>query len=333
MNLLNAFILSGLIHFSYLGSCQVPLEKYDEIANNFKQEYNNSNYEKIFNLFSPEMKSALPLDQTIHFLSRLYSQARKIKHLNREGFQNISYAKFKTEFELTTLLLLVSLDANYKINGLYIQEYELENYPVLDRNLSKLMLPFEDEWYVVWGGDTKELNYHFDNRAQKYAFDFIVIDTLGKFYKTNGLKNEDYYAFGKKVLSPCNGTVVLKVDGIKDNLPGQQNTVFIPGNTLIIKGKDKEYYVLAHFKQNSIVVEEGQRVSQGEFLGYCGNSGNSSEPHIHFHLQNIESMVQAIGAKCFFKNITVDNIEKSGYSPIKGNRVKNTSNRVDGREH
>jgi hypothetical protein len=50
-----------------------------------------------------------------------------------------------------------------------------------------------------------------------------------------GESNEDYYAFGKELYAPCDGEVVLLVDGVKDNIPGVLNPIYIPGNTVIIK--------------------------------------------------------------------------------------------------
>ena len=57
------------------------------------------------------------------------------------------------------------------------------------------------------------------------------------------------------------------------------------------------FLFFAHFKQNSIRVKQGQIIKQGELLGLCGNSGNSSEPHLHFHIQNVENMNIATGVK------------------------------------
>jgi len=79
----------------------------------------------------------------------------------------------------------------------------------------------------------------------------------------------------------------------------------------------------AHFKQHSIVVKQGQKIKQGELLGLCGNSGNSSEAHLHFHIQNIEDMNHATGAKSYFSDILVNGELKKEYSPIKGQKVKN----------
>lgn len=58
------------------------------------------------------------------------------------------------------------------------------------------------------------------------------------------------------------------------------------GNYVILEHSNKEYSLLAHFKQHSIMVNEGDIVKQGQNIGLCGNSGNSSEPHIHFQVMD-----------------------------------------------
>ena len=94
------------------------------------------------------------------------------------------------------------------------------------RNISKLKLPFNGEWTVLWGGDTKETNYHVIDKAQKNAFDFVITNSKGKSYKNNGTKNEDFYAFGKQLIAPTDGEVIVVVDGIKDNKPGKTNPIY-----------------------------------------------------------------------------------------------------------
>jgi murein DD-endopeptidase MepM/ murein hydrolase activator NlpD len=151
----------------------------------------------------------------------------------------------------------------------------------------------------------------------------VITDEKGRSYKTNGKTNEDYYAFGKELIAPCNGEVVLVVDGVKDNVPGTLNPVYVPGNTVIIKTAKNEFLLFAHFKQHSILVKEGQTVKQGQRLGLCGNSGNSSEPHLHFHIQNTEDMNAATGIKCYFEKILVNGQVKTDYSPIQKDKVSN----------
>jgi len=119
--------------------------------------------------------------------------------------------------------------------------------------------------------------------------------------------------------------IVTVVDGVKDNIPGKLNPIYLPGNTVIIKTDNNEFLFFAHFIKNSIAVSEGQIVKQGDLLGLCGNSGNSSEPHLHFHIQNVEDMNEATGAKAYFKKILVDGKIKRDYSPVRNEKVRNAN--------
>jgi murein DD-endopeptidase MepM/ murein hydrolase activator NlpD len=304
------------------GFTQAEKTSYKAIAERFENHYNNEKYDSIFSLFSTEMKNALPLNKATEFLTSLRSQAGQITQRKFIKYQ-ATYASYKTNFEKALFSLNISVDNNSKINGLLVKPFIDESLPSPERNITKLKLPFKEEWTVMWGGDSKEVNYHVDNNAQKNAFDFVITDVRGLTYRTNGQKNEDYYAFGKELLTPCEGEIVLVVDGIKDNKPGELNPTYVPGNTVIIKTNKNEYLFFAHFKQNSIRVKQGQPVVMGQVLGLCGNSGNSSEPHLHFHIQNVEDINIATGVKCYFDDITVNGKSNPDYSPIKSEKIKN----------
>lgn len=170
------------------------------------------------------MKNALPFDKKKDFLAGLKGQAGKI--IKREFVEyEKTYASYKTKFERALLSVNISIDNDSKINGLFVKPYTEKNLLKMERNLTKLELPFKGEWTVVWGGDTKELNYHVESEAQKNAFDFVVTNEKGNSYKTDGQTNEDYYAFGKEILAPSDGEIVLVVDGVKDNKPGELNPI------------------------------------------------------------------------------------------------------------
>lgn len=290
------------------------------VAENFEKNYNSDSFEAIFNMFDSEMQKALPLDKTIDFLTGLKSQAGKMSKREFVKYEQ-TYATYKTNFERALFAVNISIDNNSKINGLFVKPFKESNLPKIERNSTKLKLPFKGEWTVVWGGDTKELNYHVESEAQKNAFDIVITDTKGNSYKTDGKTNEDYYAFGKELIAPCDGEIVLVVDGVKDNKPGELNPIYIPGNTVIIKTAKNEYLFFAHFKQSSIKVKQGQKIKQGQILGLCGNSGNSSEAHLHFHIQNVENMVSATGVKCYFDNLFVNGQTKIDYSPIQKDKI------------
>jgi murein DD-endopeptidase MepM/ murein hydrolase activator NlpD len=303
-------------------SLQKNTKSHLDIIRIFEQNYNNDNFEQIYQSFSDEMKMALPVNSTIEFFANLKLQAGKIINWEPIAYQQNSYS-YKTTFELNLFIINISIDSQEKISGLTIRLYEENNHPVLERNITRLILPFDDEWTVIWGGDTKQLNYHVDSEAQKNAFDFVITDTDNKTYKTDGKTNEDYYAFGRGIFAPCNGEIVLAVDGIKDNVPGKLNPAYLLGNSVILRTENNEYIIFAHLKQYSLMVKEGDRITQGELLGHCGNSGNSTEAHLHFHIQNIEDINEATGVKCYFTDILMNGNQMMDYSPIQKDKIKN----------
>ena len=288
------------------------------MSTKFVSFYNVDKNDSIVAMFSPEMNAALPLDKFSQVTAGLKVQFGVIKKIRFVRLQSAS-ALYETTFDNAVLGMTITLNPKNEIAGLLFKPYT-EAKEII-RNNTKMKLPFKGEWSVTWGGDTKEQNYHVESVAQKNAFDFLIYDEKGLTHKGTGEANEDYYAFGKELYAPCDGEVVLVVDGIKDNIPGVLNPIYIPGNTVIIKTANGEFVFFAHFKQHSIVVKQGQKVTTGALLGLCGNSGNSSEPHLHFHLQNTEDMTKATGAKCFFDQLKVNGVLKSDYSPVKGDKI------------
>lgn len=310
------------INIAFQLSAQTETDISKTAAASFEKLYNEGGYKAIFEMFTDQMKAALPLPKTEQFLSGLKSQAGAMKEREFLKYEKGSVATYKATFENGVLKFFLSTDDTGGINGMMMKEF-IELSPSMERNVSKLILPFKGEWTIFWGGDTRELNYHVDYDQQKTAFDIVQTNEKNLSYKTDGRSNEDYYVFGQEIIAPAAGEVVQVIDGVKDNIPGQMNTLYVPGNTVIIKTIHDEYFFFAHFKQQSIVVKQGQKVAQGDLLGLCGNSGNSSEPHLHFQIQNIEDMSKSTGIKAYFDKIMVDGALKSDYSPIKAERVKN----------
>lgn len=92
------------------------------------------------------------------------------------------------------------------------------------------------------------------------------------------------------------------VDGIKDNVPGEMNEQYPAGNYVVIEHPNKEYSMMAHFKKGSIIVKKGEFVKEGQLLGQCGNSGNSSEAHIHFQVMDNPQFEKAKSIRIQFQN-------------------------------
>lgn len=179
-------------------------------------------------------------------------------------------------------------------------------------------LPFNGTWMTFWGGDTPEQNHHHANRLQKYAFDFI---------------KDGSDSFGSDVLAPAHGVVFEVSDGMRDNDKGEMDTYNVFGNFIMIEHDETTYSVLCHLKQGSIVVKQGDKVGAGSLIAQCGNSGNTSESHVHVHVQDAPVLARvdenydltevARGKKVYFAGIAVEGKRKDSYSPVKGDVIAN----------
>ncbi len=186
---------------------------------------------------------------------------------------------------------------------------------------TQLQLPFEGEWYIFNGGRTHEDGaHHFVSwgSGQRYAID-VVIKKDGKSYSGDGTKNEDYYCFGKPLKAPAYGVVTGTENTIEDNIPGELNDDAIAtGNYVMIDHLNGEHSLLAHFKKGTILVSVGDTVTAGQQLGETGNSGNSSEAHLHFHLQNSSKFLESTGLPAQFKNYYVNGSFTEEGEPTRG---------------
>jgi murein DD-endopeptidase MepM/ murein hydrolase activator NlpD len=175
---------------------------------------------------------------------------------------------------------------------------------------------------VFWGGDTRELNQHHDVTNQRFALDLLGVGEDGKTHKDEGKANEDYFAFSRQILAPAEGIVTDVINGVRDNTPGSMNPYSALGNAVFIEHREHEVSVLAHLKLDSIKVKVGDKVIKGQVIALCGNSGNSSEPHLHYHLQNTPIIQDGTGIKPCFQSVTLiqdgKKEPKTNYSPTKG---------------
>lgn len=173
------------------------------------------------------------------------------------------------------------------------------------------------------GGRSLETNNHMKfaesggPKNQIFAYDF-------RFESTGKEKSlEEYKAFGKEVIAPADGTVVQVIDGAIDVSPGERDRSVGVGNAIIINHHNGEYSLLCHLKYNSIQVKVGDIIKRGETIGSCGNTGNTSEPHIHFNLQDGPRMHTANALPARFAKILVERKEKTSFEPIRGQWVSN----------
>lgn len=183
-----------------------------------------------------------------------------------------------------------------------------------------LRWPFAAESFVFWGGRSLEQNYHAAHAKQRFAYDVLVLKADSS-HVGDGKRNEDYHCFGTPLLAPAAGEVVTLHDGIADNVPGRMNSKQILGNHVVIDHGNGEYSLLAHLRNGSMQVRAGERVAAGQQLADCGNSGNSSEAHLHYQLQDGPQFGRAAVLPAQFVAYLAGGRVVARGEPVKGQRI------------
>lgn len=255
-----------------------------------------------------------------HMIS--YTQFRELATSFNEGV-TLYQMEFSSFIQQTTNYLWVdeqqekaihiSFNENGEIDSLYLKPYV--TYPESDQHYTKnrYSLPFRGQWFVFWGGTNEFVNYHYAYASQRYAYDFVQMKN-GSTFEGTSLRNENFHAFNQEILAPASGRVVKVGDGTKDNIPGEMDADNPAGNYVIIQHAHNEYSMLAHLKKHSIKVHEGDSVTAGQLIGRCGNSGNSSEPHLHFQVMDSPDFVKCKSIRIRFED---------GTEPVQGDVVTN----------
>ena len=164
-----------------------------------------------------------------------------------------------------------------------------------------LVFPLRGGPYLVTGGgSTAAINGHMMTlnpttprmaayRGQSYAIDLVKVDRWG--LRAHGIQPRDpfrYQIFGELVFAPCFGNV-LEAQGDLSDLPvPEADSENMAGNHVLIDCNNA-VVLLAHLRQGTIAVVQGQRVEIGDLVGEVGNSGNTGEPHLHIHAQRLGS--------------------------------------------
>ncbi|WP_261134484.1 M23 family metallopeptidase [Bacillus sp. Marseille-Q3570] len=142
-------------------------------------------------------------------------------------------------------------------------------------------------YYIGQGGNHVQINYHNEYPPQRYALDIVELNPFGA--RASGIypkQLDKYDVFGDELYSPCSGEVLEARDHLPDLIPPEADSERPEGNFVNLKceGKDANVYI-AHMQEGSVEVEAGDFVEKGEHIGLVGNSGNTSEPHLHIHAE------------------------------------------------
>jgi hypothetical protein len=152
--------------------------------------------------------------------------------------------------------------------------------------------------------------------AQRFAIDWEQVDDQNRLVKGDLSKVENYTIFGKDVIAVADGTVVATRNDLPeqppgklpDNLPIDQ----ADGNFVVLDIGNGAFALYAHLQPGSVKVPPGAKVKVGDVLGKVGNTGNTSAPHLHFHVMDGPSPLQSNGIPYIINHFRMTAIDKAG---------------------
>ena len=191
---------------------------------------------------------------------------------------------------------------------------------------NKYIFPLRGVWYVGYGA-----SLHTGHRwaiPEEFALDIAKIGESGLSHKGGGARFDDYYAYGADVLAAANGHVISAANDQPEDpsamqRPDETQEAYfarlqkeqgerlakglkaITGNYVMIDHGKNEYSLYAHLQTDSVRVRVGDEVKAGDVIGKLGSSGNSTEPHLHFHVCDKPDPLMCAGIPVNFSNVTI----------------------------
>jgi hypothetical protein len=194
------------------------------------------------------------------------------------------------------------------------------------RGSVEVSLPFRGRWLTQNSPARRVPSHGVDVLGERYAIDFVAVDDR---HRTAAVRDwrtylgteppERFGAFGQPILAPADGTVVEVHDGEPDHEARRSQLALVPyalgqagrlrrgvaavaGNhvTIALAG-DTVFVALAHLRAGSLRVQVGQQVVEGEPVAECGNSGNSTQPHLHVQAMDDADLSVARGVPLTFR--------------------------------
>jgi hypothetical protein len=162
-------------------------------------------------------------------------------------------------------------------------------------------VPLSGPVTVASGGSTAEVNNHVIAPDQRWGYD-LVVTSDGRSFEGSSRALTDYHAYGLDVVAPAAGTVHTVHDNEPDLPIGGHAPGDDLGNFVVLEVGPDAFLYIAHLQRGSIPVRPGDRVEAGDLLGRVGNSGKSTEPHVHVHLQDSPRRHVSNGVPFYFSD-------------------------------
>lgn len=148
---------------------------------------------------------------------------------------------------------------------------------------------FRWHWGSGIGGTSFNVHSYPEHR---YSYNIGIFDAGNKTFKDAAKldQNDNYYDWGQDILAMSDGTVIFVDDHFEDNFGNVANPNSTGANMVVIQNQTLNcYHIYVHLQQNSIVVGVGDLINPGDKLGLLGNSGSSTEPHLHLGISRRDS--------------------------------------------
>ena len=157
---------------------------------------------------------------------------------------------------------------------------------------------------------------------QRWAIDFLQVNEKGETHSGDAKANNSYRCYGAEALAVGAATVLSVKDGIPDNTPTTAHAVpmtweTVGGNQVVLDLGKSRYAFYAHLQPSSIRVKPGDRVKAGQVLGLVGNSGNSTEPHLHFQIGDDRQLMGGDGIPFVIDAFKKEGVEHKNEVPLR----------------
>lgn len=210
---------------------------------------------------------------------------------------------------------------------------------------NRYVFPLRGRWLIAVGPDLH--SHHRWGAAQEFALDISRFGADMRSHRGDGSRPEMYLSYGAPVLGVADGEVVAAVDEHPDadslRRPGETDAEYearaatqqdallaggfrqIVGNHVVIRHANGEYSLYAHLRAGSVRVSSGQHIVAGQVIGEVGHSGNSTEPHLHFSIQDGPDPMRSRSLPVRFENIEFWDEADGGSGVINGGQIVETN--------
>ena len=195
----------------------------------------------------------------------------------------------------------------------------------MSRDPVVVALPFAGRWLAMNSPARRVPSHGVDLLGQRYAIDFVGVDERHRDAFVADWRTlvateppERFVAFGRPILAPADGVVVAVHDGEPDHAARRSQLALVPymlgqagrlrkgpaaiaGNHVVVELRAGVFAALVHLRRGSLRVAVGDAVVTGQQLGECGNSGNSTQPHVHVQLMDSADLAVARGVPVAFR--------------------------------